>query len=365
MPHLSILEPRTEVVAALATALDRVDVGIMLLDPSLRVMFVNQRLIDMMKLPAALLAGQPDFADIMVHVARSVWDNLPDEVRGTFMQERVGGVRAGSVPPTYVPLADGRYFRFRCDACPDGGRVLTYLEVSHEMRLGADDAMQRVSAELRFNNEMLEEQGAHLAELAEAAEASAQQAEIARQMLEAEIEERRALEDQLRLMATTDGLTGALNRSAFMAAGEREILLSRRSGGPLAVLMLDADHFKSINDRYGHAGGDVTLRFLADACRASVRATDWVGRLGGEEFALALPGADAARAAAVAEALRTRVAEASLAHGGQVIRVTVSIGVAVLGPGEATMEQVIARADDALYQAKRGGRDRVVLAEAA
>jgi diguanylate cyclase (GGDEF)-like protein len=131
-------------------------------------------------------------------------------------------------------------------------------------------------------------------------------------------------------------------------------------GQDLAVVMLDIDHFKAINDRYGHPCGDEVLRHVVGQLTSCVRRIDLVGRLGGEEFAVVLPAIPAATALRAAERLRSQVADSTVAVGDETIRVTVSIGVAMARDGDRTIEQALARADAALYTAKGTGRNRVV-----
>lgn len=165
---------------------------------------------------------------------------------------------------------------------------------------------------------------------------------------------------ELRRLATTDSLTGLLTRRAFAAEAAREIARAQRSGSPLACVAFDIDHFKSINDRHGHAAGDRVLKAVAGLCRTSLRAIDVAGRLGGEEFAILLPEADADAAAEVAERLRRALEATPLTEGEETIRVTASFGSAVVRAGEDSVEPMMERADAAAYEAKRGGRNRVV-----
>lgn len=163
------------------------------------------------------------------------------------------------------------------------------------------------------------------------------------------------LQEELNHHATHDPLTGALNRRAFALLAEKQVAQAARTGRPLAVLMMDLDHFKRINDTLGHSGGDATLcRFVAVAGDV-LRAEDVLCRFGGEEFVALLPHAEAAQAVAAAERLRL----AFTATGA-----TVSIGVASLRPGE-DLEDLLRRADAALYDAKRAGRNRTHLSEEA
>lgn len=166
--------------------------------------------------------------------------------------------------------------------------------------------------------------------------------------------------DRARVLADLDGLTGLLNRRAW---NERMLPLDERvrqgKGGPLVLLFLDLDHFKQVNDRFGHATGDAALRLLADVLRRTVRRDEFIGRYGGEEFVVALPGTDGLHALEVAERIRNEFREsaATLAEG-----LSVSIGLAHLQAGE-DVARVLERADAALYSAKAAGRDQVVLAD--
>ncbi len=170
---------------------------------------------------------------------------------------------------------------------------------------------------------------------------------------------------ELMRLASTDGLTGTLNRHSFLERGAAELGRSQRRQSPLAVLMLDADHFKRINDTYGHAGGDAALRGLALAVIRAARASDLVGRLGGEEFALLLPDTTEGAALAFAQRLRADVEGLAIPHGERTIRLTVSIGIAASdGRDNADLAALLREADAALYDAKAAGRNRVVCARA-
>lgn len=182
-------------------------------------------------------------------------------------------------------------------------------------------------------------------------------------------------------MALTDGLTGLFNRHYFTSHFAGLFRHAQEQGRPISVMMLDVDHFKSVNDSYGHAAGDQVLRDLARRISDSVRNFDLVARLGGEEFVIVMPEARLQEAARAAERIRAQVAATPLlltsrsvaplsATGAAAapelrLPVTVSIGVAAVdGPGD-TVEDMLRRADMALYEAKRSGRNRVVLAREA
>jgi diguanylate cyclase (GGDEF)-like protein len=162
-------------------------------------------------------------------------------------------------------------------------------------------------------------------------------------------------------MATVDGLTGLLNRAAFLSQADDLRRLCQRTGQPVTLIMLDVDYFKTINDTHGHAAGDEVLRLLGEALRHHLRDIDICGRLGGEEFAVILPGTGWADAALAAERLRLAIAELSVPFHGQIIRLSISLGIADLG-GTAVLEQAMSRADSNLYTAKAQGRNRVVAA---
>ena len=165
--------------------------------------------------------------------------------------------------------------------------------------------------------------------------------------------------DLLRL-ASTDALTGTLNRATFLQQGEAEFSRARRYGRSLSVMMIDADHFKRINDSFGHAGGDAALQTLAKTLRTGVRPSDLLGRMGGEEFALLLPETDSRAAVMMAERLRSAVAELAVTFADRPLRLTVSIGVATLVDATADLGTLLQVADQALYAAKGAGRNAVV-----
>lgn len=162
---------------------------------------------------------------------------------------------------------------------------------------------------------------------------------------------------ELSRLATTDPLTGTWNRRHFEEAAALEAERAQRYAVPLSLLLFDIDHFKAVNDHYGHQVGDQVLVTLINAVRAHLRAMDLLARWGGEEFVILLPHCNAAEAVKVADKLRLLVAELPFPVVGQV---TVSVGAGELGP-EETLDAWLKRVDDALYAAKAGGRNRVCL----
>jgi len=168
------------------------------------------------------------------------------------------------------------------------------------------------------------------------------------------------LQENLRHLAAADGLTGAVNRRHFVELGTCEIAKAVPRPCPTSLLLMDIDHFKQINDRYGHLVGDEVLKQGVEACRRTLRSEDALGRVGGDEFAVLLPGTSAADAVRVAERLRRIYASLVISTPeGERVGVTISIGVAHCQAGEISMEELLRRADCALYEAKRTGRNCV------
>ncbi|MBV9840031.1 MAG: GGDEF domain-containing protein [Sphingomonadaceae bacterium] len=171
------------------------------------------------------------------------------------------------------------------------------------------------------------------------------------------------LAEQMRHLAATDALTGVFNRRGLGQAAEPLIAVCRRQGQPLAVVLIDLDRFKAVNDQFGHAAGDAALSRFADYAASSVRRGDLVARLGGEEFGILLPNTNAAKAAEAMERLRVGLAAVNM-DGVAPITLTASFGVAAVERDDDGLDPALARADAALYAAKQAGRDRVVLAGA-
>jgi diguanylate cyclase (GGDEF)-like protein len=177
-----------------------------------------------------------------------------------------------------------------------------------------------------------------------------------RDMLKAVVAERTA---ELTRQASTDSMTGIANRRHFMERGNDEIERARRYHLPLTLLLLDIDHFKQINDRFGHPAGDKLLQVIAQACQSNARNVDLPGRLGGEEFALLMPETSAIAARLAAERLRRAITAIPPALSGIPHQVTASFGIAALNSHDTSMDGLMSRADAALYRAKNGGRNRV------
>jgi len=168
-------------------------------------------------------------------------------------------------------------------------------------------------------------------------------------------------------LATTDGLTGCINRSTTDALLAHTLERGRREGAPVAFALLDLDHFKRVNDRFGHAAGDAALRAFAQAVKSRLRSSDVLGRMGGEEFGLILPMTDGPGAARIVEQVRDAVEamEVRSPEGGENFRVTVSAGVVVAASDSGlTASRLYMLADKELYRAKELGRNRVQLGQA-
>lgn len=181
-----------------------------------------------------------------------------------------------------------------------------------------------------------------------------------------DITERKNLEQDLKALASTDPLTGVLNRRAFLLRAEEERERAIRAGHHLALAMIDADHFKRINDQFGHATGDEALKKIARTIGARLRRSDVFGRWGGEEFALLLPETDENGAIMIAERLRYAIEKEGLSADGATgrIKLTVSIGVAEIAPERGSIDVLVRQSDQALYAAKTNGRNRVATASA-
>ncbi|SDR69734.1 diguanylate cyclase (GGDEF) domain-containing protein [Halopseudomonas xinjiangensis] len=183
-------------------------------------------------------------------------------------------------------------------------------------------------------------------------------------MLFSHVYERSRVDNEQRLLdlASTDGLTGLANRMKLADVFERERSHALRDNRPLSLVVLDLDHFKRINDQFGHDGGDQVLRHVAALLPTRLRETDLFCRLGGEEFALLLPGADLSRAAELADSLREHLCATPLQLEGGLVNLSFSAGVASLGEDGCSLDQLLQTADRRMYEAKGGGRNQVVAA---
>ncbi len=288
-------------LAALSTIVDDLDYGIVVLDAERRVQFVNRAFRKFWRVPDEVAESRPSFIKLMYHGRGTTAYAVAQHRLGDYLAKQLESIRTGQEGPLNIRLSSGEVIRFRCKALPDGGRLLTYGNVS---------------------------------DLVHEAEA-------------------------LERLATIDGMTGLNNRRNFLALAETEWARFRRYGRPLALLMFDIDHFKSVNDSYGHDVGDEVIMAVADVLQKDKRASDIAGRMGGEEFALVLPEATLDSAVAAGERLRKLLADRVIAAQGRRIPVTISVGASICHAGMDGVGELIKEADLALYEAKRSGRNRV------
>ncbi|SFJ02321.1 sensor domain-containing diguanylate cyclase [Bradyrhizobium sp. Gha] len=299
--------PVTDIVRAsdelkqLRDALENVQDGVLLLDADLNATFMNRRMRRFWDVSEDEAASRPAYSSLVRRVHRASAPNLPANELAKFPARRVEEVKAGDHVRDLATL-DGRRIRAHCTTMSNGGRMLTYVDIT----------------DLNDKATMLER------------------------------------------LATTDPLTGLYNRRHFLGSLDAEWSRFQRYYRSVSVLMLDIDHFKSVNDRYGHAVGDEAIKAVAAACNEGKRKSDLVGRIGGEEFAVLLPETSLSRAKLVAERIRKQAMAARLsAHQAQ-FGVTVSIGIAEASVSMSGIDALMGAADQALYQAKAEGRNRCV-----
>ncbi|MFS0725545.1 diguanylate cyclase [Paenibacillus sp. 1P07SE] len=234
--------------------------------------------------------------------------------------------------------------------------ILTIPEIEQAM-LAPDDPSRPAAQEIRMALHVQDQLRHYQVRISPLPDRSGQP--IGHTVVFMDVTEQILLHNKLQHMATTDGLTGLYNRTHFMELGARKLAESVKSNLPFAVILLDIDHFKQINDGYGHDTGDAALQHTAAVCSSLLRSGDLLARYGGEEFVLAIPGADAEDAFMLAERLRRAIQSAPLAVRGDSLTMTASFGVSAYGDDETGLAELIRQADQALYAAKRGGRNRV------
>jgi diguanylate cyclase (GGDEF)-like protein len=287
-------------LTSLRAALDQSEVGVVLLDPEMRAQFINRAFRRFWRLPEEVAARKPAFVGLMYHGRNAKTFMVPAN-QIDFIAEQTALIRAGDERPVDIRLANGEVLRSRCKVLDDGGRMVTYGNVSDLVRNA----------------------------------------------------------DEMAELAMKDTLTGIYNRRHFMAGLDSEWKRFRRYERPLSVLLLDIDHFKSINDRFGHDVGDQVIITVARLCASKTRDSDVAARIGGEEFAVMLPETNLDDARAAAERLRAAVADEPFATRTGPLNVTVSIGAALAEANVAGIAELMKRADEALYAAKHAGRNCV------
>lgn len=289
---------QSDELKALRDALETVQDGVLLLDADLKAMFMNQKVRQFWEIDEQEAATHPSYAALITRSRRAIDPNMSAKELSGFASKRVAEVKAGDhVRELQTP--DGRRLRAHCTTMAGGGRMITYYDVTDLIRNA----------------------------------------------------------EQLERLATTDPLTGLYNRRHFLVALDAEWSRFERYHRAVSVLMVDIDHFKNVNDSYGHAVGDEAIKAMAGACLHSKRKSDVVGRVGGEEFAIVLPETPLSRARIVAERIRRRIAAQTLQGHDASFRITASIGVAEATSSVPGAEALLIAADQALYQAKALGRN--------
>jgi len=291
----------TAQLSALRTIVDDLDYGIVVLDRDRRVQYVNRAFRRFWCIPDAAAAGAPSFIKLMYHGRGATAYAVSDDRLGDYVAKQLDLIGSGEERPLSIRLANGDVLRFRCKALPDGGRLLTYGNVS----------------------------------------------DLAREA------------DALERLASFDAMTGLYNRRQFLLLADGEWARYQRYGRSLALIVMDIDQFKSVNDTYGQDAGDKVIKAVAEILQRHKRATDIVGRLGGEEFGLMLPEATLDSAVGAGERFRKLAAGCAIDVGGRALSITVSVGASVCNPDTGGVDELVKEADAALCDAKRAGRNRV------
>ena len=411
---------------ALRAALDHVPLGIVLLDSNMIARFINRAFRRMWALPDNVADHHPSYAALMYHGRDTGAYDIPAEQLEAYVADRIERIRRDEHLRLDLRRTKGDVIRMQCTPLPDGGRMLSYVEVTDIVRQADElrvlrDALENVQdgvllldADLNatFMNRKVRqfwevdereaatrpsysslvrrarraiEPGLSAKELSGFAAKRVAEVKAGDHVRELQTPDNRRLRahctnmagggrmityydvtdlirqsEQLKQLATTDPLTGLFNRRHFLEALEAEWSRFQRYYRSVSVLMVDIDHFKSINDNYGHALGDEAIKAVADACLQGKRKSDVIGRVGGEEFAVLLPETSLSRARTVAERIRKRIAGQVLTACETHFQITASIGVAEALVSMSGMDALMIAADQALYQAKAQGRNRCV-----
>lgn len=288
----------------LRAALDNVEQGIILLDGRFHAQFMNSAARKLAGISAERAERKPHFSQLVNDTRLTRAFDVPPGDLDEFISQRIALVKAGDPTPVDLRLGNGRIVRAQCAVLPEGGRMLTYTDVTDLVRHA----------------------------------------------------------EELERLATTDGMTNVYNRRHFLALAEAEWSRFQRYHRPLTLLIIDVDCLKAINDQLGHAVGDLAIVSVADIFRDNRRGPDIVARVGGDEFAMLLPETDLAQGQIVADRLRQEMKQRPLITDGRTVAVTVSIGLAEATLSMPNVDGLMRAADRSLYEAKSAGRDRAVAA---
>jgi diguanylate cyclase (GGDEF)-like protein len=291
----------------LHSALDNVSDGIILLDAQLNAQFMNRSVRKLWGVADEQAARKPSYSQLVNDSRRTGTYGVPARELDAYIARRIASVRAGDPQPADLRTHDGRTIRAQCTVLPGGGRMLTYTDVTDLVRHSQDFERQ----------------------------------------------------------AKIDGMTGLFNKGHFRELAEAEWDRFQRYHRPLSLLIVDIDHFKGINDRYGHDMGDKAIVHLSDWLRKTIRKSDVAGRIGGDEFAVLLPESDLAKASLLAERLRGVIRKHPLTIGEATLSISLSIGAAQATVSQPGVAALVKLADEGLYLAKTRGRDQLAAVRAA
>lgn len=421
------VEHENRELESLRTAIDQINLGVMLLDGEMRVRFMSRAMLRFGNLPENVTDGVPHLRELLKLACDTGVFPVPRHKRQQYIEARIAQVQAGDPMPRELRLGNGDIARMQCAVLPDGGRLLTYTLVTDLVRQAeellnlrvaldqADYGIVLLNREMRveFMNREVRRRGMlgdpvagqkplfadvlrrvaengiyadrdddidqHVAErLAWTRGEDAAPYEFvradgritrvkniamrdgARMLIYTDETDAVRHVDELEELASIDGLTGLYNRRHFLGLADTAWAAYLTSGSPLSLLMIDIDHFKAVNDRFGHDAGDRVLARMAEVLREEKRGADIAARLGGEELVLLLPDTPLNEAYIVAE--RLRIAVASGRGKDDIPAVTISAGAATATGDMRNLEMLIKSADRALYAAKHAGRNRVMIA---
>jgi diguanylate cyclase (GGDEF)-like protein len=280
-------------------ALDSLKTGVLLLDGDLNAVYSNPALRDIFKhlSPEQIRKERPTYRSMLEAAVTDARVRLDD-----YVERRLAWVRSGDPTPMDIPMSDGEVLRSQLATLPGGGRMLIFSDVTDIVRTA----------------------------------------------------------EEMKRLATIDGMTGIYNRRHFLLLADHEWKRAQRYHRPVSFLMIDIDHFKQINDSFGHEAGDRMIVHLANLARDCKRDSDVLARIGGEEFALLLPETTLDQAMVLAERLRQHVLSNPLSVTSPAICASVSVGVAAQDAAMRDLSDLMKAADQALYCAKRAGRNRVI-----